>query len=358
MTSETVTTAAPSAVTQRVFSGVQPTGNLHLGNYLGAIVNFVKLQATHNCIYCVVDLHAITVWQDPAELMRNTREVTAAFIASGIDPKQQIIFNQSQVAEHSELAWVFNCVARLGWLNRMTQFKEKAGKDRENASIGLYDYPVLMASDILVYRATHVPVGEDQKQHLELARDIAQKFNNDFSASIAAGGFADKFFPLPEPVITGPATRVMSLRDGTKKMSKSDLSDNSRINLTDDADTIAQKIRKAKTDPEPLPSEEPGLAARPEADNLVGIYAALSGRPKADVLGEFGGAQFSGFKSSLVDLAVGKLSPIAAEMKKLTADQAYVDSVLADGADRARVIAAETMDAVKDIVGLVRKTRK
>jgi len=345
-------------MTTRVFSGVQPTGNLHLGNYLGAIVNFVKLQATHECIYCVVDLHAITVpisvWGGPDELRRNTREVTAAFIA-GIDPKKQIIFNQSQVAGHAELTWVFNCVARLGWLNRMTQFKEKAGKDRENASIGLYDYPVLMAADILLYRATHVPVGEDQKQHLELARDIAQKFNNDFAGSIAGNGHPEKYFPLPEPVITGPATRVMSLRDGTKKMSKSDPSDYSRINLTDDADAIAQKIRKAKTDPEPLPSEEKGLEARPEADNLVGIYAALSGKPKADVLGQFGGAQFSGFKSNLVDLAVSKLSPIAAEMKRLTQDQAYVDQVLIDGAARANVIASDTINAVKDIVGFIRK---
>src|SRR6195952_2378297 len=343
------------AFKERVFSGVQPTGNLHLGNYLGAITKFVALQDTYECIYCVVDLHAITVWQDPPELKRTIREVTAAFIASGIDPQKQIIFNQSQVAEHAELAWVFNCVARLGWLNRMTQFKEKAGKDRENASVGLYDYPVLMASDILVYPSTHVPVGEDQKQHLELSRDIAQKFNNDFSESIAARGYGDKFFPLPEPVITGPATRVMSLRDGTKKMSKSDPSDYSRINLTDDADAIAQKIRKAKTDPDPLPSEEKGLEPRPEAANLVGIYAALSDKSKADVLSEFGGAQFSGFKSSLVDLAVAKLSPIAAEMKRLTADEAYSQSVLIDGADRARALATETMDAVKDIVGFVRK---
>ncbi|MFT4277962.1 MAG: tryptophan--tRNA ligase [Rhodopseudomonas sp.] len=345
---------------QRVFSGIQPTGNLHLGNYLGAIVNFVKMQETHNCIYCVVDLHAITVpvtvWGGPDELRKNIREVTAAFIAAGIDPKKQIIFNQSQVAEHSELAWVLNCIARLGWLNRMTQFKEKAGKDRENVSVGLYDYPVLMAADILVYRATHVPVGEDQKQHVELTRDIAQKFNNDFSDSIAKQGFNDGYFPLPEPVITGPATRVMSLRDGTKKMSKSDPSDYSRINLTDDADAIAQKIKKAKTDPEPLPSEEKGLETRPEADNLVGIYAALSGKPKADVLTEFGGAQFSSFKSSLVDLAVAKLSPISGEMKRLSADHAYVDAVLADGSDRARTIAAETMVAVKDIMGMVRKT--
>jgi len=343
----------------RVFSGVQPTGNLHLGNYLGAIVNFVKLQATYECIYCVVDLHAITVpmsvWGGPDELRRCTREVTAAFIASGIDPKKNIIFNQSQVAGHAELTWVFNCVARLGWLNRMTQFKEKAGKDRENASIGLYDYPVLMASDILLYRATHVPVGEDQKQHLELARDIAQKFNNDFSESIAANGQPATYFPLPEPVITGPATRVMSLRDGAKKMSKSDVSDYSRINLSDDADAIAQKIRKAKTDPEPLPSEEKGLEQRPEADNLVGIFAALSGRQKADVLREYGGAQFSGFKSNLVELAVSKLGPITAEMKRLAQDQAYVDSVLIDGGERANVIAEETIRAVKDIVGFIRK---
>ncbi len=348
------------AMVERVFSGVQPTGNLHLGNYLGAIVNFVKLQETHNCVYCVVDLHAIThppdVWGGPAELARNTREVTAAFIASGIDPNKHIVFNQSQVHEHAELAWIFNCVARMGWLNRMTQFKDKAGKDREAASVGLYDYPVLMAADILVYRATHVPVGEDQKQHLELSRDIAQKFNNDFAESIRERGFDDGlFFPLPEPLITGPATRVMSLRDGTKKMSKSDSSDNSRINLTDDADTIAQKIRKAKTDPEPLPSEEKGLEARPEADNLVGIYAALSGRGKAEVLGEFGGGQFSAFKNSLVELCVAKLSPIASEMKRLVADPGHVDAVLADGAARASVIAAETIQATKDIIGFVSK---
>src|ERR1051326_4446603 len=340
-------------LTERVFSGVQPTGNLHLGNYLGALVNFVKLQETYNCLYCVVDLHAITVPVPggPDELRRNTREVTAAFIASGIDPKKQSIFNQSQVSEHAELTWVLNCVARLGWLNRMTQFKEKAGKDRENASIGLYDYPVLMAADILVYRATHVPVGEDQKQHLELSRDIAQKFNNDFSESIAAHGHGDKFFfPQPEPLITGPATRVMSLRDGTKKMSKSDSSDNSRINLTDDADTIAQKIRKAKTDPEPLPSEEKGLETRPEADNLVGIFAALSGRSKSEVLGEFGGGQFSSFKNALVELCVAKLAPIASEMKRLVADPGHVDKILIDGAERAQAIAEETMKKAKDTV--------
>src|SRR5687767_1457122 len=265
---------------ERVFSGMQPTHTLHLGNYLGAMVNWIAMQETHSCIYCVVDLHAITIFQDPKELSENIREVTAAYLACRLDPKRSIIFNQSQVAEHAELAWVFNCVARLGWLNRMTQFKEKAGRDRENASVGLYAYPDLMAADILAYKATHVPVGEDQKQHLELSRDIAQKFNNDFAESIAANGHGETFFPLTEPLIGGPAARVMSLRDGTKKMSKSDPSDYSRINLTDDADTIAQKIRKAKTDPEPLPSEEKGLEARPEADNLVGIYAALTGKSK------------------------------------------------------------------------------
>jgi tryptophanyl-tRNA synthetase len=343
------------AFKERVFSGVQPTGNLHLGNYLGAITKFVALQEQYDCIYCVVDLHAITVWQDPSELPRATREVTAAFIASGIDPKRNIIFNQSQVAEHAELAWVCNCVTRIGWLNRMTQFKEKAGKDRENASVGLYVYPSLMAADILVYRATHVPVGEDQKQHLELSRDVAQKFNNDYAASIQAHGFGEAFFPLPEPIIQGPATRVMSLRDGSKKMSKSEPSDYSRINLTDDADAIAQKIRKAKTDPEPLPSEEKGLEARPEADNLVGIYAALNNKAKADVLREFGGAQFSTFKSALVDLSVAKLGPIGAEMKKLVQDPIYIDQILAEGSAQAQAIAAETMKAVKDIVGFVRR---
>jgi tryptophanyl-tRNA synthetase len=352
------------AFKELVFSGVQPTGNLHLGNYLGAIKRFVELQDRYDCIYCVVDLHAITVWQDPTELPKTIREVTAAFIACGIDPKKHIVFNQSQVAEHAELAWVFNCVARLGWLNRMTQFKEKAGKDRENASVGLYAYPALMAADILVYRATHVPVGEDQKQHLELARDIAQKFNNDFGESIRAKGLGDQstpdpglgnaFFPLPEPLITGEATRVMSLRDGSKKMSKSDPSDYSRINLTDDADAIAQKIRKAKTDPEPLPSEEKGLETRPEADNLVGIYAALAGTTRADVLKEFGNAQFSTFKSALVDLSVASLGPIGAEMKRLMGDPTAIDAILADGAGRAQKLARQTMNAVKDIVGLVR----
>jgi tryptophanyl-tRNA synthetase len=344
---------------ERVFSGVQPTGNLHLGNYLGAIAKFVALQDRYECMYCVVDLHAITqplaVWGGPEQLPNNTREVTAAFLACGIDPKKHIVFNQSQVAEHAELAWIFNCVARLGWLNRMTQFKEKAGKDRENASVGLYAYPTLMAADILVYRATHVPVGEDQKQHLELSRDIAQKFNNDFAKSIQAHGYGDAFFPQPEPLIQGPATRVMSLRDGSKKMSKSDASDQSRINLTDDADAIAHKIRRAKTDPDPLPHDEKGLEQRPEADNLVGIHAALAGKSKADVLNEFGGAQFSTFKAALVELAVAKLGPINAEMKRLMADPVYIDSALADGAARARSIAAETMKAVKDIIGFVRR---
>lgn len=341
---------------ERVFSGVQPTGNLHLGNYLGAIARFVTLQDSYDCLYCVVDMHAITIQQDPAELKSQIREVTAAFVAAGIDPKRNIVFNQSQVAEHAELAWIFNCIARIGWLNRMTQFKEKAGKDRENASVGLYAYPVLMAADILAYRATHVPVGEDQKQHLELTRDIAQKFNNDYAAAIAEAGFDGGFFPQPEPLIQGPATRVMSLRDGAKKMSKSDPSDYSRINLTDDADAIAQKVRKAKTDAEPLPSELPGLEGRPEAQNLVGIFAALRGVTKEDVLREFGGAQFSTFKAALVDLAVDKLGPLGGEMKRLTADPAYIDGILADGADRARALAAPTIRTVKDIVGFVRRT--
>ncbi|MGB8278203.1 MAG: tryptophan--tRNA ligase [Methylovirgula sp.] len=338
----------------RVFSGVQPTGNLHLGNYLGAITKFVELQRTHDCIYCVVDLHAITVPQEPQQLKASIREVTAAFLAAGVDAAQHIVFNQSQVAEHAELAWVFNCVARMGWLSRMTQFKEKAGKDRENASVGLFAYPCLMAADILLYHATHVPVGEDQKQHLELSRDIAQKFNLDFAESIAANGYGEMFFPLPEPLIQGVATRVMSLRDGTKKMSKSDPSDNSRINLSDDTDTIAQKIRKAKTDPDALPSEVEGLSKRPEADNLVGIFAALNGQTKPEVLKAFGGGNFSTFKSALIDLAVAKLVPIGTEMKRLTEDVRHIDDVLAHGAGRARHLARETMTAVKDIVGFVR----
>lgn len=342
-------------ITPRVFSGMQPTGALHLGNYLGAMLQWIELQRTQDCMYCVVDMHAITIAQDPDELRSAIRQVTAAYLACGLDAKKSIIFNQSQVAAHAELAWVFNCIARLGWLNRMTQFKEKAGKDRENASVGLYAYPNLMAADILVYRATHVPVGEDQKQHLELARDIAQKFNNDFRTSIEKAGFGDGiFFPQPEPVITGPATRVMSLRDGTKKMSKSDPSDLSRINLTDDRDTIARKIQKAKTDPEPLPTEEAGLANRPEADNLVGIYAALAGTTKAAVLREVGGGQFSAFKKALAELAVEKLGPVGAEMRRLTSDAAEIDRVLADGSARARALAQPVMDQVKDIVGFIR----
>jgi tryptophanyl-tRNA synthetase len=343
----------------RVFSGVQPTGNLHLGNYLGAIARFVEMQSTNDCIYCVVDMHAITVpmtvWGGPNVLRQTTREVTAAFLAAGIDPVKSIVFNQSQVSVHGELTWILNCIARLGWLNRMIQFKEKAGKDRENASVGLYDYPVLMAADILSYRATHVPVGEDQKQHLELTRDIAIKFNNDFAESIAENGYGDAFFPITEPLITGPATRVMSLRDGTKKMSKSDPSDNSRINLTDDAETIAQKFKKAKTDPEPLPSEVAGLKNRPEADNLIGIYAGLSGTSKSDVLRDHGGAQFSAFKPALADLAVEKISPIAAEMRRLLADPGHIDAVLNDGAERASAIAEKTLAGVKDVVGFVRR---
>lgn len=342
---------------QRIFSGVQPTGNLHLGNYLGAIRNWVRLQDDYECLFCIVDLHAVTVWQDPEELKTNTRHVAAAMLAAGIDAERHIIFNQSQVPGHAELAWIFNCVARLGWLNRMTQFKEKTGKNAEKASTGLFIYPNLMAADILAYRATHVPVGEDQKQHLELSRDIAQKFNNDFAASIAAHGHGEAFFPLPEPMITGPATRVMSLRDGTRKMSKSEPSEYSRINLSDDADTIAQKIRKARTDAQPLPSEPDGLKERPEADNLVGIYAALAGVTKADVLKDYGGAQFSAFKPALSDLAVAKLAPISAEMKRIKADPDYIDGILADGAARAEAIASPVMDAVKDIAGLLR-TRK
>jgi tryptophanyl-tRNA synthetase len=344
------------ALRPRVFSGMQPTGSLHLGNYLGALINWVAMQKTHECIYCVVDLHAITAdWLEPNELRQSIRRAAAAYIACGIDPKTSIIFNQSQVHEHAELAWIFNCVARLGWLNRMTQFKEKAGKDRENASVGLYAYPNLMAADILVYRGTHVPVGEDQKQHLELSRDIAQKFNNDWRESIVAKGYADGvFFPQPEPMILGPATRVMSLRDGTKKMSKSDPSDLSRINLTDDADTIARKIQRAKTDPDALPSETPGLEGRPEADNLSGIYAALAGTTQEATLREFGGGQFSTFKKALADVAVAKLAPITAEMSRLYADPAEIDRILADGSRRARAIAAPIMAEVKDIVGFVR----
>ena len=338
----------------RVFSGVQPTGSLHLGNYLGAIRRFVALQDEFPCIYCVVDLHAITVWQDPVELARATRQVTAAFIAAGIDPKKNIVFNQSRVPAHAELAWIFNCVARMGWLNRMTQFKEKAGKDRENASVGLFAYPSLMAADILVYQATHVPVGEDQKQHLELTRDIAQKFNFDYRERLDALGYGeDGMFPMTEPIIQGPATRVMSLRDGSKKMSKSDVSDFSRINLVDDADTIAQKIRKAKTDPEPLPSEPKGLEGRPEADNLVGIYAALADTTREAVLAEHGGAMFSAFKPALADLAVSVLAPVNAEMRRLLEDESAIDAILADGAERAAALAEPVIRDVKRVVGFV-----
>jgi tryptophanyl-tRNA synthetase len=349
-----ISAAASPVFPPRVFSGMQPTNTLHLGNYLGALTRWVEMQASHECIYCIVDLHAVTVFQDPADLKRSIREVAAAYIASGVDPARSIIFNQSQVAQHAELAWVFNCVARLGWLNRMTQFKEKAGKDREAASVGLYAYPALMAADILVYKATHVPVGEDQKQHLELARDIAHKFNTDFAGSIAAHGHGEAFFPLPEPLTQGPAPRVMSLRDGTKKMSKSDPSEYSRINLTDDADGIAQKVRKAKTDPEPLPSEAAGLDGRPEALNLVTIYAALAGTGIDVVLAEFGGGTFSRFKTALSDLAVAKLAPISTRMTQLLADPAHIDAILGDGARQARTIAAPIMDDVKDILGFVR----
>ena len=329
----------------RIFSGVQPTGNLHLGNYLGAIRNFVRLQDSYDCIFCVVDLHAITVRQDPKELRATTREVAAAFLASGIDARKHVIFNQSQVSAHAELAWIFNCVARLGWLNRMTQFKEKAGKDRENASAGLYVYPNLMAADILAYKATHVPVGEDQKQHLELARDIAQKFNHDYGVD---------FFPLIEPIIQGEATRVMSLRDGSKKMSKSDPSDYSRINLTDDADAIAQKVRKARTDPNPLPEHVEGFQGRPEAENLVAIFAALADSSSAEVLREHGGRPFAAFKEALTDLAVAKLGPIGSEMQRMTKDPGYVDGVLRDGAERARGLAEPILREAQEIVGFLR----
>ncbi len=339
----------------RIFSGVQPTGNLHLGNYLGAIRNFVRLQADYECIYCVVDLHAITQWQEPQELAAQTREVASVFLAAGIDPKTSIIFNQSQVSAHAELAWIFNCVARMGWLNRMTQFKEKAGKHRENASVGLYIYPNLMAADIMVYKATHVPVGEDQKQHLEMTRDIAQKFNHDF---------ATELFPIVEPLIFGEATRVMSLRDGTKKMSKSDPSEYSRINMTDGPDAIAKKIRKAKTDPLPLPGHEAlaedgtvradAAAARPEAFNLLSIHAALTERTLAGTIDKFAGQQFSEFKRELADVAVDILGPIGKEMQRLMDDPAHVDGVLRDGAERAAALAQPVLDEVKDTVGFLR----
>lgn len=328
----------------RIFSGVQPTGNLHLGNYLGAIRNWVKLQPDYDCIFCIVDLHALTLPQDPAGLRKATREVTAAYIAAGIDPEKSIIFNQSMITGHSELAWILGCQTPLGWLNRMTQFKEKAGKHRDNAGLGLYSYPVLMAADILLYKATHVPVGEDQKQHLELARDLAGAFNRNFEVD---------FFVEPEPQILGTATRVMSLRDGSKKMSKSDTSDYSRINLSDDADAIALKVRKAKTDPEPLPESADGLAERAEARNLVGIYAALSDRSVADLCQEWGGKTFSEFKKALCDLAVDSLAPMNTEMNRLLSDQAHIDAILKRGAERAAEISEATMREVKEIVGLV-----
>jgi tryptophanyl-tRNA synthetase len=304
-------------------------------------------------LYFLADLHAITVHNDPAELTANTREMAAALMAAGIDPEKAILFNQARVPAHAELAWLLFCTARIGWLNRMTQFKEKAGKDKEAASVGLFIYPTLMAADILAYHATHVPVGEDQKQHLELARDIAIKFNNDYAEAIAAAGFSNGFFVPPEPFITGPATRVMSLRDGTKKMSKSDPSDLSRINLTDDADTIAKKIRKAKTDAEPLPSEAAGLKGRPEADNLAGIYAALADEPVDKVLTQYGGGQFSGFKNALADLAVAKLGAIGGEIKRLQADPGYVESVLRDGSQRARALCSPIVRKAREIVGFV-----
>lgn len=336
-----------ASFTPRVFSGIQPSGGLTLGNYLGAIKRFVEMQdkGGFETIYCMVDLHAITVWQNPEDLRRNTRELAAGFIASGISPEKSVLINQSQVPEHAQLAWIFNCVARTGWMQRMTQFKDKAGKNAQNASLGLFAYPALMAADILIYHATHVPVGEDQKQHLELTRDIATKFNHDYGMD---------FFPLTEPVIEGAATRVMSLRDGSKKMSKSDPSDASRINMTDDADAISHKIRKARTDPEPLPSEPAGLNDRPEARNLVNIYAALNEQSVEQVLAEHGGAQFGAFKPALADLAVAKLSPISSEMARLMNDPAEIDRILARGAEQAREITVPILARTYDIVGMVR----
>jgi tryptophanyl-tRNA synthetase len=339
--------APPYAGPQRVLSGVQPSGALHLGNYLGALVKFVALQHKMECLFCVVDLHAITAWQDPRQLSAQTREIAAAYIAAGVDPAIATIFPQSAVPEHAELAWIFNCVARLGWLDRMTQFKEKSGKHKERASVGLYTYPVLQAADILLYKATHVPVGEDQKQHLELTRDIAAKFNHDFETP--------GFFPLTEPLIEGPGARVMSLRDGAAKMSKSDPSDQARINLTDDADTIANKIKRAKTDPLPLPENVEDLKGRPEADNLIGIYAAMSGMTKAQVLEIHGGQGFGqSFKPALTDLLVERLGPVSSEMGRLMADPTEIDRVLAAGAGRARNVAAPILAQVRDIVGFWR----
>ena len=330
--------------TKRILSGVQPSGDLHLGNYLGAIKNFVSLQKEYECFFCVVDLHAITVWQDPKILANKTREVTAAFIASGIDPNQNNIFVQSQVPQHAQLGWLFNCVARMGWLNRMTQFKDKAGKNSENVSVGLFSYPTLMAADILIYLATHVPVGDDQKQHLELTRDIAQKFNNDFKTD---------FFPIPEPLILGEATRVMSLRDGSKKMSKSDPSDYSRIMLTDTAENITQKIKKAKTDPEPLPQDKTGLEKRPEAENLISIFASLQDTSIESVIKDYAGKEFSIFKKDLADLFVSKLEPITSEMNKLMSDVSYIDSILNQGKENAIAVAEPVLQKTKEIIGFL-----
>ncbi|MCE2749671.1 MAG: tryptophan--tRNA ligase [Rhodobacter sp.] len=336
----------PQAASARIFSGIQPSGGLTLGNYLGALKRFVEKQDEGiETIYCLVDMHAITVWQDPAKLRHATREAAAGFIAAGIDPARSILFNQSQVSAHVELGWIFTCVARMGWMSRMTQFKDKAGKNSENVSLGLFAYPALMAADILAYKATHVPVGEDQKQHLELCRDIAIKFNNDYGVD---------FFPVVEPVIEGAATRVMSLRDGTKKMSKSDPSDQSRINLTDDADAIAMKIRKAKTDADPLPETLDGLKDRPEARNLVNIYAALAGHTPEQVVTDFAGAQFGTFKPALADLAVARLAPITAEMVRLMRDPGEIDRILGEGADRADAIARPILSDVYAITGMIR----
>lgn len=333
------------APTPRVFSGIQPSGRLTLGNYLGALKRFAERQDQGvETVYCLVDLHAITVWQDPDALRQQTREAAAAFMAAGIDPQRSILFNQSQVPAHAELAWLLNCVARLGWMNRMTQFKDKAGKNSEAVSLGLYAYPALMAADILAYHATHVPVGEDQKQHVELTRDIAAKFNHDYGVD---------FFPLPEPVIEGPATRVMSLRDGSKKMSKSDPSDASRINLTDDADTIAQKFRKARTDAEPLPGDMDALKDRPEARNLVNIYAALANEAPADVLARFEGKGFGSFKPALADVAVSVLGPISARMAEFLADPAEIDRILGQGAEKAEAISAPITARTREIMGMI-----
>lgn len=342
------------AFAPRVFSGIKPSGDLHLGSYLGAIRRFVPLQQTHETVYCVVDMHAITVWQDPEDLKRWTYEIAAAYIAAGVDPNKSIIFNQSQVIEHAELSWIFNCVARMGWMARMTQFKDKAGENSENVSLGLFAYPSLMAADILLYKSTSVPVGDDQKQHLELTRDIAKKFNHDFRKQIKALGFDQDYFPITETLATGPATRVKSLKDGSKKMSKSDASDMSTIYMMDDADTVARKIKRATTDADALPSEAAGLAGRLEAENLVGIYAALSNRSIDDVLGEFGGKGWGAFKPALADLAVSVLAPIADEMKRLVGDRGEMDRILRDGAARARIIAQPTMEDVRRIVGFIR----